>query len=94
MAPGNGVYLSTLARCHVELGETLKRRGDLAAAEEALRKGIGIAERAAADFPQSYALQATLGWSHVNLGWVDNCQRCHMPTRWEQATVQQAPQRR
>ena len=69
MAPGNGVYLLTLARSHVGLGQTLRRRGDLAAAEEALRKGIGIAE-GAADFPQTYAFQATLGWGHVNLGWV------------------------
>jgi hypothetical protein len=24
---------------------------------------------------------------HVALGYVDNCQRCHIPTRWEQATT-------
>jgi len=24
---------------------------------------------------------------HVPLGWTDNCQRCHFPTRWEQATT-------
>jgi hypothetical protein len=23
---------------------------------------------------------------HIPLGWVDNCDRCHMATRWEQAT--------
>jgi len=25
--------------------------------------------------------------NHVGLGWVDNCDRCHMPTRWQQATT-------
>jgi hypothetical protein len=23
--------------------------------------------------------------NHVNLGWVDNCQRCHLPRTWQQA---------
>jgi hypothetical protein len=26
---------------------------------------------------------------HANLGWVDRCDRCHMPTRWNQAQVNQ-----
>ncbi len=31
---------------------------------------------------------------HIGLGWVDNCDRCHVPTIWNQATVRQvAPQR-
>ena len=25
--------------------------------------------------------------NHVGLGWVDNCDRCHMPTDWRQAEV-------
>ena len=25
--------------------------------------------------------------NHVGLGWVDHCDRCHMPTAWEQAEV-------
>ena len=25
--------------------------------------------------------------NHLNLGWVDRCDRCHMPTFWEQAEV-------
>jgi len=25
--------------------------------------------------------------NHVGLGWVDRCDRCHMPTAWEQAEV-------
>lgn len=25
--------------------------------------------------------------NHINLGWVDRCDRCHMPTFWEQAEV-------
>ncbi len=24
---------------------------------------------------------------HIGLGWVSNCNRCHMPTRWKQATI-------
>jgi hypothetical protein len=24
---------------------------------------------------------------HIALGWVDNCDRCHLPTRWNQATI-------
>ncbi|MEM8882744.1 MAG: hypothetical protein AAGD14_01590 [Planctomycetota bacterium] len=27
---------------------------------------------------------------HLGLGWVDNCDRCHVPTRWNQATVRDA----
>jgi len=33
-------------------------------------------------------LNATQNPPHLGLGWVDNCDRCHMPTRWQQATVQ------
>ncbi|MGQ0614488.1 MAG: hypothetical protein ACT4PV_12200 [Planctomycetaceae bacterium] len=29
-------------------------------------------------------LAATTNPPHIPLGFVDNCQRCHMPTRWEQ----------
>lgn len=25
---------------------------------------------------------------HIPLGWVDNCDRCHITTKWEQATIQ------
>jgi nitrate/TMAO reductase-like tetraheme cytochrome c subunit len=32
-------------------------------------------------------LAATQQPPHFGLGWVDNCQRCHIPTRWQQATV-------
>ncbi len=30
---------------------------------------------------------------HIPLGWVDNCDRCHIPTKWEQATIQQNQRR-
>jgi hypothetical protein len=30
-------------------------------------------------------LAATTNPPHIPLGWVDNCDRCHMPTRWNQA---------
>ena len=39
------------------------------------------------------ALANTTNPPHLGLGWVDNCQRCHMPTRWQQATVPVGPQR-
>jgi len=39
-------------------------------------------------------LDNTANPPHLGLGWVDRCDRCHMPTRWEQATVQQQAQRR
>ena len=32
-------------------------------------------------------VQNTKNPPHLGLGWVDNCDRCHMTTRWEQATV-------
>ncbi len=32
-------------------------------------------------------LQRTTNPPHLGLGWVDNCDRCHMPTRWNQAQV-------
>lgn len=32
-------------------------------------------------------LQVALNPPHLALGWVDNCDRCHMPTRWNQAQV-------
>jgi len=32
-------------------------------------------------------LAATANPPHIPLGWVDNCQRCHLPTKWEQATA-------
>jgi hypothetical protein len=25
--------------------------------------------------------------NHIGLGWVDNCDRCHMPTHWKQAEI-------
>jgi len=25
--------------------------------------------------------------NHVGLGWVDRCDRCHMPTFWQQAEI-------
>jgi hypothetical protein len=28
---------------------------------------------------------ATTNPPHIPLGWVDNCNRCHIPTRWDQA---------
>ena len=27
---------------------------------------------------------------HLGLGWVDNCDRCHLQTRWQQATINEA----
>lgn len=32
-------------------------------------------------------LNAAVNPPHIGLGWVDNCDRCHMPTRWEQGRV-------
>jgi hypothetical protein len=32
-------------------------------------------------------LANTTNPQHIPLGWVDNCDRCHLTTRWEQATV-------
>jgi len=31
---------------------------------------------------------------HIPLGWVDNCDRCHIPTLWAQATIQDAQRAR
>lgn len=31
-------------------------------------------------------LNNTTNPPHLGLGWTDNCQRCHLPTKWEQAT--------
>lgn len=30
---------------------------------------------------------------HIALGWVDNCDRCHIPTRWQHAVIQPDAQR-
>ncbi|MEZ6021279.1 MAG: hypothetical protein R3F17_14665 [Planctomycetota bacterium] len=30
-------------------------------------------------------LEATANPNHIGLGWVDNCDRCHVPTTWHQA---------
>ena len=30
-------------------------------------------------------LNNTTNPNHLGLGWVDNCDRCHIPTKWEQA---------
>jgi len=35
-------------------------------------------------------LQNAINPPHIALGYVDNCQRCHLPTTWQQATVQPA----
>ena len=32
-------------------------------------------------------LQAAQFPNHIALGWVDNCDRCHMPTTWQQAEI-------
>jgi hypothetical protein len=32
-------------------------------------------------------LEATTNPPHIPLGWVSDCNRCHMPTRWQQAQV-------
>jgi hypothetical protein len=33
------------------------------------------------------AMQRTTNPPHVGLGWVDHCDRCHMPTKWRPAVV-------
>lgn len=35
-------------------------------------------------------LAQALNPPHLTLGWVDNCQKCHISTKWEHAQVQQA----
>ena len=35
-----------------------------------------------------YYLAAADNPPHIQLGWVDTCNRCHIPTTWKQATVQ------
>ena len=32
-------------------------------------------------------LRAALNPNHVGLGWVDRCDRCHIPTTWQQAEI-------
>ncbi|MCA8942024.1 MAG: hypothetical protein KDB80_05630 [Planctomycetes bacterium] len=32
-------------------------------------------------------LESAINPPHIGLGWVDNCDRCHMPTRWEQGRL-------
>jgi len=32
-------------------------------------------------------LAATANPPHLGLGWVDNCDRCHIPTLWQQASI-------
>jgi len=39
-------------------------------------------------------LQAAVNPPHIGLGWVDNCDRCHVPTRWNQATVRESAAQR
>ncbi len=32
-------------------------------------------------------LQQAINPNHLGLGWVDNCDRCHLPTSWNQAEI-------
>jgi hypothetical protein len=32
-------------------------------------------------------LNGTTNPPHIALGWVDRCDRCHLPTRWSQGRI-------